>query len=150
MSTRWTTRAIALLRQELAPVQDHARELPWADKVPWEVHRRISTERRLWIRREKDQRIVRIDLHGLDADGARLACRLIRQALLTPDHPLRYVRVVVGRGKRSPGGKRVLAGIAAQVLAPEGPLARRSSTGQADNGFVDVWHRQRWPRVRSP
>ena len=67
---------------------------------------------------------------------------------LTPGHPLRYARIVVGRGKRSPGGRRVLAGIADEILIADAPLARRSSTEGAENGFVDIWHRERWPRVR--
>ena len=84
MSARWTTRAIAALRESLAPVEAHAATLSWAKTTPWTTRARITTERRLWIRREKDQRIVRLDLHGLDADGARLACTLLRDALLTP------------------------------------------------------------------
>lgn len=145
---RWTTQAISRLRQDLTAVQDHAATLPWASRSPWAVQSHIRTERRLHIRRERDQRIVKLDLHGLDGVGARMACELLREGLLDPSHPLRYARVVVGRGKRSTDGRRVLAGIAAEVLRAEDPLATRSSTVNAPRGFLDVWHRGRWPRHR--
>ena len=127
-------------------MEAHAEGLPWADTTPWRADERVSTERRLRIRRERDQRIVRVDLHGLDGEGARLACGRVREALLTRDHPLRYVRVVVGKGKRSVQGRRVLAGIAVEMLPPEPPLSVRSSTLDAPDGYLDVWHQGRWPR----
>ena len=145
---RWTSRAVSALRADLLPVEGHASGLPWADQVRWTVLARVGTERRLRIRRERDQRIVRVDLHGLDGDGARLACAILKQALLANDHPLRYVRVVVGKGRRSAQGRRVLAGIAADVLTPHHPLSVRTSTSDAPDGYLDVWHRDRWPRPR--
>lgn len=145
---RWTVRAVQQLRQDMRPVEQHAADLPWAAEVPWRVRDRVGTERRLRIRRERDQRIVRVDLHGLDAHGGRLACTLLRRQLLAPDHPLRYVRVVVGKGKRSVRGRRVLADLASEILSPEPPLAARSATIDAPDGYLDIWHRDRWPRPR--
>ena len=148
MSGRWTSRAIDALRVELTEIEDYATTLPWAATTAWTTRGRVSTERRLRIRRERDQRIVKVDLHGLDAKGADLACARIREHLAQPDHPLRYVRVVVGKGKRSTQGRRVLAGVAARVLVPDGAIAVRSSTIGASDGYLDAWNRDKWPRPR--
>lgn len=148
MTERWTNRATQRLRVELSEVEVHAADLPWAARSAWTTRARVGTERRLWIRRERDQRIVKVDLHGLDAAGARQVCEIVHQALLARAHPLRYVRVVVGRGHHSREGRRVLAGVAAEILRAEHPVAIRSSTADAADGYLDAWHRDLWPRPR--
>jgi hypothetical protein len=143
--SRWTTRACQGLRERLGPIEVAARALPWADRAPWRAHRRITTERRVWGRGAPRDRVVRVDLHGLDGALARQACQRLRDALSEEALPLAYLRVVVGRGRHSTDGRRVLARTAAEELGdPPAPVRLRSSTVDSPDGHLDLVHPGRW------
>lgn len=144
---RWTSEAIRALREDLSPIETDAGSLPWAQKAPWTVRSHVTTERRMRVRGGPRDRVVRIDLHGLDKALAERACQLIRASLESPESRLAWARVVVGRGKHSAGGRRVVAAVAEQVLGDVSePLRITSSTREAEEGHLDVVHRGRWRR----
>lgn len=144
---RWASQAVRALRAELEPVEVAARDLPWARQATWTARTHVTTERRMRVRGGPRDRVVRVDLHGLDKALAERACRVVRARLEAPGSRLAWVRVVVGRGKHSAGGRRVVAAVAEQVLGDVSePLRITSSTREAGDGHLDLVHRGRWRR----
>ncbi len=90
------------LRAQLVPVEEEARELPWADERPWRIRSHVRVERDL----------VLVDLHDLNARCAR---RAVRQVTAVGDDLERgAVTFVVGVGSHSIG-----PGVLGDVVARE-------------------------------
>ncbi len=142
----WTTQAILDLRRDLSEIQTRAASLPWGTETTWLVHRKIRTERRLWVRRDRDSRVVCVDLHGLDAALAHEVCTTALRLVQSPEHPLRYVRFIVGMGHRSTTDRRVLAELVGTRIAATPSIRSRLATQDAPRGFYDVWNPAQWPR----
>jgi hypothetical protein len=58
------------LREALAPLEEEAAQLPWAQERPWRVTTHLRLERGL----------LQVDLHDLNARCARRAVRLVEQS----------------------------------------------------------------------
>lgn len=93
---------LARLRQQLAPLEAEAAELPWAQQRPWRTATHLRPEGEL----------VQVDLHDLNARCARRAVRLVTQAASDLDSGA--VGFITGVGSHSIG-----PGVLGDVVARE-------------------------------
>lgn len=124
------------LRGTLAPLEELAAELPWAQERPWRVASHVRPEGDL----------IQVDLHDLNARCARRAVRLVEQAI--PELHTGAVGFITGVGSHSIG-----PGVLTDVVARElRKLAPRHGWTYQPNGrgaLVLIWDRSRAPAIAS-
>lgn len=142
-----STALVGSLRQRLKSIQQKSQRLSWVRLRPWnawKVRKMVREEQPARPLRSRYRRVPNtiplLDLHGLNRPLARAATSLLIDRLCDPQSPLVYVRLVVGMGHHSRGGKRVLAPEAQALLKSATALRLEPGTETAQRGWFDVYH----------
>ena len=138
---------VGTLRQGLKSIQHKSQRLSWVRLRPWnawKVGKMVREEQPARHLRSRYRRVPHsiplLDLHGLNRPLARAATSILIDRLSDPQSPLVYVRLVVGMGHHSRGGKRVLAPEAQALLKSATALRLEPGTETAQRGWFDVYH----------
>lgn len=137
------TRALTRLRARLADIQTSSRHLPWADEspdgIPWKVSERIRSEPYGGARAAS---IVVLDLHHLDVPLALAACDVAVEVMAETSAGLETLRLIVGMGHGSEGGRKLAPAVFAHVDGARG-MALTSHTRGAPDGYLDLYDPRR-------